>query len=94
MKTFKQFIAETDLAALGADISAKAKTDYKKNPRSNTPVDPGSQSEPKAPTNIAPAVASTVNSATGGYAGHLLRTAQNAATTATKQVVGGALGAK
>jgi len=89
MKTFNQFISETDLSALAADISAKAK---KEKPIVNKPDFGRSQSEPQAPTNIAPAVASAANRATGGYAGAALNTAKNAVTTATKQVVRGALG--
>ena len=89
MKTFKQFISETDLTALGNDIARTAK---KEKPIVNKPDFGSSQSEPKAPTNIAPAVASAANRATGGYAGHVANTARNTVATATKQVVRGALG--
>jgi len=87
MKTFKQFIAETDLSALGADIAAKAK---REKPAVNKPDFGSSQSEPKAPTNAAPVVASAVNRATGGYAGAVANTAKNVVNTATKSVVRGA----
>ena len=89
MKTFKQFMAEQDLDALAADISATAK---RNKPAASKPDFGSSQSEPKAPTNIAPVVASAANRATGGYAGAAANTARLAASTGVRNVARGALG--
>jgi len=96
MKTFKQFISELTQADLDAESSSinQASQRIKKTTQVNKPDFGSSQSEPKAPTNVAPAVASAANRATGGYAGHLLRTAQKFTGDAVQKVARAALGAK
>jgi len=89
MKTFKQFMLEQDLNALAADISATAKQNK---PAVKKPDFGSSQSEPKAPTNVAPAVASAANKATGGYGGAVVNAAASTVSGGVKQVARGALG--
>jgi len=95
MKTFKQFIAELTQADLDAETSSinQASERIKRTTQVNKPVDP-TDTSPRAPTNIAPVVASVANRATGGYAGHLLRTAQKFTGDAVQRVARAALGAK
>ena len=82
-------MAEQDLNSLAADISATAK---RNKPAVSKPNFGNSQSEPKAPTNVAPAVASAANKATGGYAGAAANVAASTVSGGAKQVARGALG--
>lgn len=94
MKTFKQFIFELTQSDLDTETSSlnKKSQELKKTTPVNKPNFDNSQSEPKAPTNIAPAVASAANQATGGYGGMALNTARSTVMGGTKQVIRGALG--
>jgi len=96
MKTFKQFISELTQADLDAESSSinQASQRIKKTTQVNKPDFGRSQSEPQAPTNIAPAVASAANQATGRYAGHLLGTVKKFTGDAVQKVARAALGAK